>query len=73
MSLEAIKARLGSISPRKMATYSGAARTLLEEDLPKLIKVVEEAEALLTHQAFALDGIATRVEKNLFAAIEGLK
>lgn len=44
MSLDAIKARLGSIHPRKMATYSGAARTLLQDDLPDLIELASAVE-----------------------------
>lgn len=46
MSLDAVKARLYSISPRKMVTYSGAARKLLEEDMPRLLDILETANSL---------------------------
>lgn len=44
MSLDAIKARLGSISPTRMAELSPATRVLLTEDMPKLIEFVEVAQ-----------------------------
>lgn len=39
MTLDAIKARLGSIPPAKLNGLSKSVQRLLEEDMPKLIEV----------------------------------
>lgn len=41
MSLDALKARLGSISPSAMNTLPGSVRRIIEDDVPKLIALAE--------------------------------
>lgn len=45
--LNAIRARLGAISPTALAKLPKAVQTLLKEDLPLLIRAVDIFEALL--------------------------
>ncbi len=44
MSLDAIRARLGSVPPAKLNGLPRSVQRLLEEDLPKLIRVAEAAK-----------------------------
>lgn len=47
MSLSKIKARLGSVSPQKIDLMPLAVQKILTEDMPKLIRIAEEARIYL--------------------------
>lgn len=48
MSLDKIKARLGSLSPARLNEMPRSAQMLLEDAMPKLIRVAEAARSFLS-------------------------
>lgn len=48
--LTEIKARLGSIAPSKMNEFPRSVQRLLEEDMPRLIRVVEAVEKVFFYE-----------------------